>query len=329
MLLSAVIVAWRSADRLASCIAALREAAVAADGALQIVVVDNGPAGDHDAVVGDVDILVANPVNAGFAVGANQGIAAAEGAWVALVNADITVDRGFFAAVAEAVGRADADVAMIVPDVRFESDGEIVNHRGISVDALGIPHEVASGVAAAHAIPDNEPFGGSGGASVVRTAAFEAVGGFEPLYFAYLEDVDLAWKLRRAGWRATFVPSARVTHAGSASTGEGSPLKTYLVARNRRLLFRVNGPNDLRTRAARSALDAGHMAYECIIGRRREAVTGRVAAFRLRSETRLIRDARAREAAGAVLLAPRIGIAATIRRKRRSRTLMVGRVDAG
>ena len=49
----------------------------------------------------------------------------------------------------------------------------------------------------------------------------------------YLEDVDLAWRARLAGWRCLFIPTARVYHAHSAVLGEASPLKACLLARNK------------------------------------------------------------------------------------------------
>ena len=76
-------------------------------------------------------------------------------------------------------------------------------------------------------------FGASGGAAAFRLAAFSAVGGFAEAFFMYLEDVDLAWRLRSAGWSAVWAPQAVATHAYSASAGEGSALKRRLLARNR------------------------------------------------------------------------------------------------
>jgi GT2 family glycosyltransferase len=64
-------------------------------------------------------------------------------------------------------------------------------------------------------------------------------------YFAYLEDVDLAARLARAGYGARLVPDAVSWHQGSASAGPTSPLKTFLVARNRRILFRLEAPDTL------------------------------------------------------------------------------------
>lgn len=58
----------------------------------------------------------------------------------------------------------------------------------------------------------------SGACFLVRRSAFEAVGGFDESYFMYAEDVDLCWRLGRAGWRVAYVPAAEVTHAQGVST---------------------------------------------------------------------------------------------------------------
>jgi GT2 family glycosyltransferase len=61
----------------------------------------------------------------------------------------------------------------------------------------------------------------------------DQVGLFDADYFAGYEDVDLAWRAQRAGWRCLYVPSARVVHRHSSTFGEGSPLKGYLLGRNK------------------------------------------------------------------------------------------------
>ena len=57
--------------------------------------------------------------------------------------------------------------------------------------------------------------------------------GFDSDFFAYLEDVDLAWRARWLGWMAWYVPEARVVHAHSATGIEESPTKTYYLGRNK------------------------------------------------------------------------------------------------
>jgi N-acetylglucosaminyl-diphospho-decaprenol L-rhamnosyltransferase len=55
---------------------------------------------------------------------------------------------------------------------------------------------------------------------LVRRAAFDSVGGFDPHYFMYFEDVDLGAKLGRAGWTNLYVPAAVITHTGAHSTSQ-------------------------------------------------------------------------------------------------------------
>ena len=52
----------------------------------------------------------------------------------------------------------------------------------------------------------------------IRRIAFDSVGGFDPSYFMYVEDLDLCWRLHHAGWRVLHLPEAEVTHAGGLSS---------------------------------------------------------------------------------------------------------------
>jgi GT2 family glycosyltransferase len=61
----------------------------------------------------------------------------------------------------------------------------------------------------------------------------DEVGLFDERFFAYLEDVDLAWRAQRAGWRCLYVPAARALHRTSATSGEGSAMKYRLLGRNK------------------------------------------------------------------------------------------------
>ena len=58
----------------------------------------------------------------------------------------------------------------------------------------------------------------TGACFLVRREAFAAVGGFDDRYFMYVEEVDLCWRLARAGWRTGYESSARVLHLAGVST---------------------------------------------------------------------------------------------------------------
>ena len=58
----------------------------------------------------------------------------------------------------------------------------------------------------------------SGSCLLLRREAFDSVGGFDPSYFMYFEDVDLGERLGRAGWLNVYAPSAEIVHTGSHAT---------------------------------------------------------------------------------------------------------------
>ena len=293
--LSAVVVAWNAGSTLAACVDSLRESARHASESLQIVVVDNA---SRDSAVDDLrldadDVVVRNPLNAGYGVAAAQGIARSDAPWILLVNPDLTVDLDFVRALLDTADIADPAVATLVPEMRFASRPELVNCRGLTVDEIGVPAEIDAGTAAVEgAAPSVPVLGGSSGCCLLRAAHLRRLGGPEPAFFAYLEDVDLALRLCCVGYEASFVPDAIAFHEGSASTGAQSPLKVFLVARNRRLLFRLHGPRSPRAAAWRALVDVAHGAYSSL----KTPVApwaGRLEALRFRSYVRFLRRSRA------------------------------------
>jgi GT2 family glycosyltransferase len=89
-------------------------------------------------------------------------------------------------------------------------------------------------------------FGGCGGGVAYRRAAWQQVGGFDERLFMYLEDVDLAWRLRLLGWQAVFAPEARLYHHLSA-TGGGT-LASFYTGRNTIWVTAKNMPGLLMRR---------------------------------------------------------------------------------
>jgi glycosyltransferase involved in cell wall biosynthesis/GT2 family glycosyltransferase len=324
--LTVVIVSWNSAGSLPTSLGALRRSAAKATAAIEIVVVDNASADDSTRLAAEAaDAIVENPLNAGYVVAASQGIALARGTWIMLANPDLTVSESFVGTMLEAARTAPTDVACLVPDIRYAANPSVVNSRGIEVDEIGIPAESHAGREAAPVAALAEVFGPSTSGCLIRRDALAAVGGLEPLYFAYLEDVDVGWRLRKQGYRALLVPGAVALHEGSASTGEGSWLKTFLVARNRRALFRLHGPRGPTARALRTVTEVGHATVQALSGGGTASVRGRGAALRTRRYTRFLRASS--RAAGVperaqVELAPRRTLHEALRRKRAAESLM-------
>jgi len=318
--MSAVVVAWNSGGALGQCLDSLRASAQQADAQLELVVVDNA---STDTAVDELrlepqDVVIRNPVNAGYGVAVTQGIARSSAAWILLVNPDLVVTPAFVGALLAAADASGPNVATLVPEMRFASRPDVVNCRGLTVDEIGIPAEIDAGMPVVEPTsPSIAALGGSSGCCLLRAEPLRRIGGPEPMYFAYLEDVDLALRLDCAGHETTFVPEAIAFHEGSASTGARSPLKVHLVARNRRLLFRLHGPRSLGATAWRALFDVAHGAYSSFTTPL-APWAGRLEALRFRRYVRFLRRSRARETCtGDYSSPPRATLRETLRRKRR------------
>jgi GT2 family glycosyltransferase len=121
-------------------------------------------------------------------------------------------------------------------------------------------------------------FGASATAALYRRAMLEAVGGFDESFFAYLEDADLAWRARMAGWRAVYTPRAVVLHHHSAVLGHRSDEKYFLVGRNRiRMLAKNAARSQLLTRGWAMALfDLAYVGYGIAKSRSLAPLRGRL-----------------------------------------------------
>ena len=106
-------------------------------------------------------------------------------------------------------------------------------------------------------------WGWSGGAALLRADYLHQVGRFDESLFMYYEDIDLAWRGRKAGWRYRFVPTSVVRHAHAASSGgEASALFDHLNQRNRLVVLSRHAPTSVAAKAwARYTAEVGRSAW--------------------------------------------------------------------
>ena len=222
---------------------------------VEVVVVDNGSTdgtSQYLAAAFPTVGVVRSERNLGFAAGANLGIRATSGEWVATLNNDTVPDRDWLAAMlaaADAAERRGERVGMVAATLlRWDAPG-VIDSAGICVDRAGIAWDRRAGrpVGVADDPDDrNEPLlGPCAGAALYRRTFLDDVGAFEESFFLYLEDVDLAWRARLAGWTCAAAPDARVLHRHSATAGEDSPLKRFHLGRNKLWLLARNYPTPL------------------------------------------------------------------------------------
>jgi GT2 family glycosyltransferase len=276
-----IIVNWNGAALLSGCLEALRAQTRAPD---EIIVVDNGSTDDSRALLArdypEVRVL-ALPRNLGMGGGTNVGIRASESAIVVALNNDTIADPGWLAALV-APFADDPTLGSTMSTMVFAHAPTWIAAAGITLHRNGLALEELSGAPLAVLGAATRPiFGPSGGAAAYRRAMLDDVGLFDPDFFMYLEDVDLAWRARLRGWSSLHVPAATIRHIYSASSGQGSPLKSYHLARNRLWTLRKCLPTALARRHALAivAYDLAACAY-ALLTRDWASLRGRLAGLR-------------------------------------------------
>jgi GT2 family glycosyltransferase len=296
MLLSVIVVNYRAKELLLECLTHLDAAIGQLVHGVEVIVVDNAANGTAARAVNERYpgvIVIEERKNTGFAPAVARALGRAAGQWVALVNNDANVAPNSLVRLL-AAGEADPSVGAVAAQVRFASRPDVLNSAGIAVDRLGIAWERLAGqpVSASEA-SSCDVFGASGCVALYRRAMIDAVGGFDATFFAYLEDVDLAWRSRANGWRCVYEPGAVAYHQGSATAREGSAFKFQLVGRNRMRLLAKNATAAQLLRYGMPMLvyDLAYVTFAGMTGRTLAPLRGRLAGLR---EWRVYRRAGAR-----------------------------------
>jgi GT2 family glycosyltransferase len=287
---SAVVVNHRRPELTIECLASLEAALGRLGEPAELIAVDNGSGDGSAARIGErfPDArVVALDENRGFAGAVNAALEGAGGEWVLLLNNDTTIDAGAVARLLEA-GRSAGDVGSVAAQMRFAASPRIVNSAGIGVDRLGIAYDRGLGdradaEAVAPASGDAvEVFGASGGAALLRRSMLDELGGLDESFFFALEDVDLAWRARMAGWRALYAPGAVVWHHHGTTGRHTSAFKHLHVGRNRvRMLAKNAAGAHLRRYGLAIALyDLAYVLYAVIADRTLAPLAGRLRGLR-------------------------------------------------
>jgi GT2 family glycosyltransferase len=199
---------------------------------LEVIVVDNA---STDGSVEHIESnfswvrLVINKENLGFAGGTNSGIKAAKGEFILTFNNDARADSRLL----EYLHKPMADSKVGVCGAKMLLDDGRINSAGICLSRSGAAWDRGMFE------PDNgqydvqeEIFGACAGAALYRREMLDEIGLFDEDFFLYMEDVDLAFRARLAGWNCIYVPEAKVLHHHGGTAGAGSDLSVYYGNRN-------------------------------------------------------------------------------------------------
>ncbi len=197
--------------------------------------------------------LVELSQNQGFSGGNLAGLEAANptSRYIATLNNDTEPEKNWLSTLYEALEKrprqekwAAAGGAMLFASDKNQIEPGIAS-AGIEVRRDGLALDSRIGERLNENESEQEIFGVCAGAALYCREALDEVGFFDPAFFAYLEDADLAWRLRLAGWKALYVPNALVWHEYSGTGGQGSPFKSFQLGRNRVWTILKNWPVSL------------------------------------------------------------------------------------
>lgn len=219
-------------------------------GNLQLVLADNASTDDSVAFVAahyPQIRIIQNPRNDGFAGGYNDALQHVQADIYVLLNQDVEVEPGWIEPVV-ALMQQDTRIAACQPKMRAYKDPEEFEYAGAAggwMDILG--YTFCRGRILYTTEEDNgqyddvkDIFWATGAALFIRSACYHQVGGFDRDFFAHMEEVDLCWRLQRAGYRICYCPDSRVFHVGGGSLPQGNPRKLYLNFRNNLMMLWKN-----------------------------------------------------------------------------------------
>jgi GT2 family glycosyltransferase len=233
-LVSVVVVNYNGAGAIEACLEALGRQHSEPDA--EVLVVDNASAdgsrelAERAASQADSMRVLASPINRGYAGAVNLALEHARGAYVAVLNMDITVEPGWLGPLVGFL-EANPNTGAVCPLILLEDGPERINAAGqdIHVTALGFNRWLGEPRGRAGAEPI-EVSGLHGGAFVIRHEILDRLGGWDERGFLYAEDVQLSMLVQLIGADIHCIPTSIVRHSYHLTM---HPEKLFLLERNR------------------------------------------------------------------------------------------------
>lgn len=210
----------------------------------EVIVVDNG---SRDGTVSFIKenypqvILIENKENLGACKARNQGITISKGKWVFTLDCDIILEKDFISKILNITKNLSPKVGMIQPKI-LKSNRKTIFSTGISLSFLKRFYDIGKDIKDLGQFNKPKYVFGVCSASAPYSRKMleeikESTGYFDERFFFLVEDVDLAWRAQRKGWKALYYPEAISYHDGNSSSLNKS-LRQFLSWRNRKFMLK-------------------------------------------------------------------------------------------
>lgn len=214
-------------------------------GEIPIIIVDNGSTDGSVELIQEsypkIRLIRLNK-NYGFCRAVNEGIRAAKTTYVILLNNDTRVGKDFAGRLLKSVEHSGTFFSCQAKMLQMDHP-EKMDDGGNYYCALGWAFARGKGRDASHYCEPAKIFSACAGAAIYRRDVFEKIGYFDERHFAYLEDVDIGYRAKIAGYENRYEPGAIVYHKGSGSSGSRyNKFKVLHSGRNNVYLIYKNMP---------------------------------------------------------------------------------------
>ena len=218
----------------------------------RVIVADNASSDDSVSFVRNnfpqVEIII-NSGNLGFCEGYNQALKQVKADYYVLLNSDVQVTPGWVDPIIRLM-ESDPKIAACQPKIRAFNEPEMLEYAGAGggfIDNFGYPFNRGR-------IFDTlekdlgqyndtiEIFWATGACMFVRAEMYHKLGGLESTFFAHMEEIDLCWRMQRAGYLVYSCPESVVYHVGGGTLPKGNHRKVFLNFRNNLIMMAKNLP---------------------------------------------------------------------------------------
>ncbi len=216
----------------------------------KIIVADNASTDDSISFLQEhfptVEIIV-NKINEGFAKGYNTALKQVTADYFVLLNSDVEVTPSWIEPIVELMEN-DKLIGACQPKLLDEKNKNHFEYAGACggwIDTFGYPFARGRVLEAMEedkgqydiAVPC---FWASGAAMFVRANLFNELGGLDEYFFAHQEEIDLCWRMQKAGYKVYVEPASVVYHVGGGTLPKGNNTKIYLNFRNNLIMIYKN-----------------------------------------------------------------------------------------
>lgn len=209
---------------------------------VEIIVADNASTDDSIAFLknnfSNVKIIQ-NDENGGFAKGYNDALKHVNSDYYIILNSDVEVTPNWIHPFLDLIEKYPETVAIQPKILSYinKDEFEYAGAAGGFIDKYGYPFckgRIFQTLEKDENQYDKEEeiFWASGACLFIKSAVFHELGGFDEDFFAHMEEIDLCWRIRNAGYKIMYCPKSTVYHLGGGTLHKNNPQKTYLNFRN-------------------------------------------------------------------------------------------------